>query len=203
MTGLPYPPSVPPDEPFGLLADWLPAPGSGETPVMTLSTTGVDGYPDARTVLLSLFDGARVHFHTDSRSRKVVELGVAPRATVTLLQPEVARQVVVTGDVAPATPAEALAAFRNRSRYLQLLAWLNDVGTAQLGPAERRARWAAFDAAHPGPLDPPPTWRGFTVTPVRVVLWEGDEQGPSTRLAYELERGRKGRGRWTWERWAG
>jgi len=190
----------PPADPFPLLADWLPAPGSGETPVMTLSTTGVDGYPAARTVLLSLFDGERVHFHTDSRSRKAVELGVDPRATVTVLQPEAARQVVVTGDVAPVTTAEALAAYRARSRYLQLLAWLNDVGTAQLDPAERRARWAAFDAAHPGPLDPPPTWRGYAITPVRVVLWQGDDEGPSTRLAYELDRTT---GAWASERWAG
>ena len=189
-----------PADPFGLLADWLPSPESGETPVMTLSTTGVDGYPNARTVLLSLFDGARVHFHTDSRSRKAVELGVDTRATVTVLQPEAARQVVVTGDVAPVTEAEARAAYARRSRYLQLLAWLNDVGTASLDVTERRARWAAFDAAHPGPLDPPPTWRGYAITPVRVVAWEGDDEGPSTRLAYELDRAT---GEWTCERWAG
>ncbi len=200
MTGIPPAPTEPPADPFGLLADWLPAPGSGETPVMTLSTTGVDGYPAARTVLLSLFDGERVHFHTDSRSRKAVELGVDPRATVTVLQPEAARQVVVTGDVAPVSAEEALAAYRSRSRYLQLLAWLGDVGTAQLDPAERRARWSAFDAAHPGPLDPPPTWRGYAITPVRVVLWEGDDEGPSTRLAYELDRKT---GTWASERWAG
>jgi pyridoxamine 5'-phosphate oxidase len=187
--------------PFPLLADWLPGPSSGETPVMTLSTAGLDGYPDSRTVLLSLFDGERIHFHTDSRSRKAVELAVEPRATVTVLLPDAGRQVVLTGDVAPVTPEEALVAFRNRSRYLQLLAWLNDIGTAQADPDERRARWAAFDAAHPGPLDPPPTWRGYAITPVRVVFWEGDDRGPSARLAYE--RDRSAAAAWTWERWAG
>ncbi|QKS22227.1 pyridoxamine 5'-phosphate oxidase family protein, partial [Curtobacterium sp. Csp1] len=67
---------------------------------MTLSTVGLDGYPDARTVLLSRFDGERLHFHTDARSRKAAELAALARAAVTLVWPEVARQLVVVGDVA-------------------------------------------------------------------------------------------------------
>ena len=38
-----------------------------------------------------------------------------------------------------------------RSRYLKLLAWLNDAEHAALPPATRHERWAAFDAGHPEP----------------------------------------------------
>ncbi|MFS2031626.1 pyridoxamine 5'-phosphate oxidase family protein [Curtobacterium sp. CT11-45] len=86
-----------PTDPLALAASWLPAAADAPGPTMTLSTVGLDGYPDARTVLLSLFDGERLHFHTDSRSRKAAELAAVPRAAVTLHWPEAARQLVVVG----------------------------------------------------------------------------------------------------------
>ena len=78
-------------DPLALAATWLPAAGSGRTPTMTLATIGLDGYPSARTVLLSAFDGERLHFHTDTRSRKAAELAAVPRASVTIHWPDAAR----------------------------------------------------------------------------------------------------------------
>ncbi|PCN47790.1 pyridoxine 5'-phosphate oxidase [Curtobacterium sp. 'Ferrero'] len=175
-----------PAEPFATLAEWLPDPSSGDTPVMTLSTIGLDGYPAARTVLLSRFDGRRLHFHTDADSRKVAELTATPRATVTLLWPEAARQLVVTGDVTRVSGAEARTAYRDRSRYLQVLAWLNDHDLAALGADERRTRWADFEREHAGlPLEPPPGWAGFAIDPVRVSSWRGATDAPSNRVVHE------------------
>jgi pyridoxamine 5'-phosphate oxidase len=152
---------------------------------MTLSTIGLDGYPSARTVLLSAFDGARLHFHTDARSRKAAELAAVPRATVTIVQPTASRQLVVTGDVEPVTPEEAEAAYAARSRYLQVLAWLNDHELAGQPEAQRRERWAAFERANADALTPPAEWRGYALTPIRMLFWQGDGDGPSNRLAYE------------------
>ncbi len=76
-----------PADPLELAATWLPSTEDGPGPTMTLSTLGIDGYPSARTVLLSRFDGERLHFHTDSRSRKAAELAALPRAAVTLVWP--------------------------------------------------------------------------------------------------------------------
>jgi pyridoxamine 5'-phosphate oxidase len=188
-----------PSDPFALAGAWLPTPESGVTPTVTLSTNGLDGYPSARTVLLSRFDGERLHFHTDSRSRKAAELAAAPRATITVLQPEAARQLVVTGDVMRVTDAEARGAFTARTRYLQALAWLNDHDLAAEPTAVRRERWAAFVAARTDALEPPDTWVGYALTPVRMLFWQGDVDGPSNRLAYA----RGADGGWVLERWPG
>jgi len=189
-----------PTGPLALAADWLPSPGSGVTPVVTLSTTGLDGYPSARTVLLSRFDGERLHFHTDTRSRKAAELAADPRATVTVLLPEASRQLVVTGDVTPVTDDEARAAWTARTRYLQVLAWLNDHDLATEPEAVRRDRWAAFVAERgDGLLDPPDTWTGFALTPVRLLFWQGDVDGPSNRSAWT----RRADGGWALEHWPG
>lgn len=176
--------AVEPDA-LALLGRWLPANEGELRPLMTLSTIGLDGYPAARNVLLSKFDGSHLHFNTDASSRKVAELRVNPRVAVTLVWPEIGRQVVVQGDAAEVPPADAAEVFAARSRYLQLLAWANDPETAQLPLAERRARWAEFGRTHPeGTLSAPEWWTGFRVTPVRMLFWRGDPDGPSTRTEY-------------------
>lgn len=187
-----------PADPLVLAAAWLPAAEDGPGPTMTLSTVGLDGYPSARTVLLSRFDGTRLHFHTDGRSRKVAELAALPRAAVTLVWPEAARQLVVVGDVAPVTDAEARAAYAARTRYLQVLAWVNDHEAAADTADRRRELWAAFERDRPD-LEPPDSWVGFALTPVRMLFWRGATDAASNRLAYE----RRPDGTWSRESWPG
>lgn len=187
-------------DPLDLAGAWLG--GTGAPPTMTLSTTGLDGYPSARTVLLSSFDGARFHFHTDSRSRKAAELAADPRATVTVHLAEHSRQLVVTGDVVTVTADEAREAYAARSRYLQVLAWLNDHELAAEPEDRRRARWAAFERERDAVLEPPETWVGYALTPVRMLFWQGDAEGPSNRVAYVRDRGAGADG-WRTERWPG
>jgi len=197
---VPVPAASAASDPLVLAAAWLDG-ADAVPPTMTLSTIGLDGYPSARTVLLSRFDGARFHFHTDTRSRKAAELAAVPRATVTLHQPEHARQLVVTGDVAVVTAEEARAAYAARSRYLQVLAWLNDHELAAEPDVRRRERWAAFERDRGADLEPPETWTGYAITPVRMLFWQGDAAGPSNRLAYSCDPGPDGG--WRLERWPG
>lgn len=169
-------------DPVALLRAWLAHCDGDITPLMTLATIGPDGYPNSRHVLLSRCDEAgRIAFHTDARSRKAAELAANPRASVAVVWPGMARQLVVTGDVAVQGEPERPDAFARRSRYLQLLAWLNEQGLADARAEVRRGRWAAFDAAHPD-LEPPETWVGYALTPRRIAFWRGATDGPSNRV---------------------
>lgn len=170
---------------LALLQEWLPSNESPARPLMTLSTIGLDGYPDARSVLLSEWDEDGFFLHTDARSRKALQLGAEPRAALTLVWPELKRQLVVHGDAAPASADEETWAYGHRSRYLQLLAWLNDPAFAALPEPERVARWASFDAANPA-LSAPDTWQGFRVAPVRLTFWEGRDDAASRRREFAL-----------------
>lgn len=51
-------PDTDPTDPLALAKDWLPEHEDGLRPLMALSTTDLDGYPDVRHVLLSAVDGA-------------------------------------------------------------------------------------------------------------------------------------------------
>lgn len=177
-------------DPLGLLALWLPRPESDLRPLMTLTTIGEDGYPNARSVLLSAYDGACLYFHTDTRSRKAAELRANPKVSAVIVWPEIGRQVTVRGDAERTSPEHAASVFAARSRYLQLLAWTNDADLAQLPLPERRARWSEFGGLHPeGTLEPPPTWAGYQLSPTHLIFWRGDQEGPSNRVEYRREGG--------------
>ena len=177
-------------DPFAVLSRWLPGtPGqNGYFPVVSLATVGADGGPDVRALLISEIVGGRLYLHTDARSRKVTQLRSDPRVALVLLLPETARQVTLTGRAAPAEPAESAAAYANRSRYLQLLAWTNDAAAATAGEPERQQRWTDFAAAHPdGTLTAPPDWAGFAVLPDRITFWQGAADQPSHRTEYRRD----------------
>jgi len=173
-----------PEDPAEILAEWLPPNDDPERPVMTLATTAADGAPDARQVLLSEWDPSGVWFHTEGRSRKVAELAERPAAALLLTWPERRRQLVVRGIAERAEPEEEARAYRARTAYLRLLAWLGDDEFARLPYRDRVAAWAAFAAEHPDGLEPPPTWLGFAVRPTRLTFWVGSEVTASRRAEY-------------------
>ena len=174
------------DDPIAVLTSWLPGvPGrDGYFPLVTLATVDEAGHPDARTVLLSEVADDEMFFHTDRTSRKATQLAGHPFAAMCLVLPERARQIVVRGAVSPASRTEQSAAYENRSRYLQLLAWQNTPSVAALPPADRIEAWARFDRDHPT-LDPPRDWIGFRLTPDRITFWHGATDGPSHRVAFD------------------
>jgi pyridoxamine 5'-phosphate oxidase len=193
-------PDVIEPDPFAVLRLWIPQPTDESRPLMTVTTVSLSGYPDSRNVLLSSFDGATFSFHTDSRSRKSGELAGNGAVSLVFVWPEVGRQLAVVGDAVQVSGDEAAVAYAERSRYLQLLAWLNTVEIAQLPAAERRARWNAFSEENPdGTLSAPDSWVGYRVTPRRLTFWRGDPDGPSNRVEYALG----DTGTWTAERLPG
>lgn len=193
----PIPPAVPlddlgpaalPDELVALLTGWLPANDDPDRPPVTLATVDADGFPDARTVLLSEFDRDGVYVHTDAASRKVAQLTSHPTVALVARWDDPLRQLVVRGVAEPADRTETDRAYARRSRYLQQLAWVNTQEVADQSPSERRDTWESFAAEHPV-LEPPASWVGFLVRPTTLTFWTGDPTSVSHRREYRLTDG--------------
>jgi pyridoxamine 5'-phosphate oxidase len=183
----PLPAASLPVDVLAVLSDWLPDNDDPARPLITLATVDAHGRPDARNVLLSEYSAGGFSFHTDSRSRKVADLEANPSAAFAIAWPAELRQLSVQGTVERASSDEERAAYARRSRYLQLLAWLNSPEFALLPLAERERAWAEFDAEHPdGSLEPPPTWLGFLLRPTRVTFWRGTPTTASRREEHTL-----------------
>ena len=88
-------------DPFKQFKTWLEEAVESqvlEVNAMTLSTVGLDGYPNGRVVLLKELDYGFVFF-TNYSSEKGQELANNPKASLTFFWAELERQVRVTGKV--------------------------------------------------------------------------------------------------------
>jgi pyridoxamine 5'-phosphate oxidase len=177
-----------PDEavdPLALAAQWLPDNADPDRPRLTLGTTGADGFPAARTVLLSALTDDGFLFNTDAHSRKAEDIARDPRVSLVFVWDGFSRQLVVQG-IASRQGSDALAAaYGKRSPYLKHLAWLNTAQFARRPLEERRREWAEATATDiDGPPEVSPSWDGYVVRPTRLVFWEAAEDTASRRTEY-------------------
>lgn len=172
------------DDPWVLLAAWLPPDDEPERPRMTLSTVTPEGSADARTVLLSGWDRAGLRFNTEASSRKVAQLAVHPDVALSLLWEGFSRQLVVQGRAEQQSTDDLAAAFSARTPFLKQLAHQNTPDFAQLPLSRRRRLFAELAAAHPDGFAQPAGWTGYRVRPHRVTFWVAGVDTASRRTEF-------------------
>lgn len=183
--------STPPD-PISLFDEWFQAAsqvGLPEPAAAALATTGPDGRPSVRMVLVRGTDSRGFVFYTNLESRKGLELGGGAPVSLCFYWPPLARQVRIEGTVSPVTEAEADAYWATRPRPSQVAAWASPQSRPLPGGrAELLRRFAEMERTFDGaPVPRPAHWSGFRVTPERIEFWEGRENRLHDRLLFRRE----------------
>lgn len=174
VTELPFPA---PDDPLPLVRQWLdeaftgPARNPG---AMALATSGTDGRPAVRMVLLKEFAPAGYAvFYTNYESRKGLELCANTRAAAVLYWEWLGRQLRLEGPVLRSPQTESDAYFATRPLASQANAWASEQSRPLVDPAalrlraERRTATLLADEKLPRPA----YWGGFRIWVEALELW--------------------------------
>ena len=121
-------------DPFVLFDDWYAEARASEindSNAMALATTGADGQPSVRMVLLkghgaNLGSHGGFIFYTNFESRKAGQLIENPHVALLFHWKSLRRQIRIEGAASPVEDAVADAYFATRSRNSQLGAWASD-----------------------------------------------------------------------------
>ncbi|HRK95864.1 MAG TPA: pyridoxamine 5'-phosphate oxidase, partial [Rhodospirillales bacterium] len=138
-----------PDDPLARFADWLAEAERSEPNdpnAMALATSGADGAPSVRMVLLKGADPRGFVFYTNLGSRKAAELRANPQAALCFHWKTLRRQVRVEGRIEAVGGEEADAYFATRARVSQLGAWASKQSQRLRGRFELEARVAKYTA---------------------------------------------------------
>jgi pyridoxamine 5'-phosphate oxidase len=157
---------------------------------MALATSGADGAPSVRMVLLKGADEDGFVFFTGYGSRKGGELEANPRAALLFYWDPLGRQVRVEGTVAQVGAAESDAYFATRPRAAQLAAAASRQGRVLAAREELDARVAELEREHAGADVPRPDhWGGYRLRPETYEFWQHRENRLHDRLRFRRDDG--------------
>ena len=179
------------NDPFALFETWFAEARAAEindSNAMALATTGADGQPHVRMVLLKGHGPEGFTFYTNQQSNKAIQ--IAERGFVALLfhWKSLRRQVRIEGQVLSVDAAIADSYWATRGRDSQLGAWASDQSRPLADREMFEARFAAMEVQFAGGDVPrPPHWSGYLVRPACIEFWQDREHRLHERRLFTRE----------------
>lgn len=177
-----------PEEPFSFFEAWfnqaLETEGF-EANAMHLATTGENGKPTLRVVLLKGFDEKGFVFFTNYESEKGRHLKQNPFCALNFFWAGLERQVRIEGKAEKVSVAESEEYFDSRPEYSRIAAIASPQSQIVESREELEQKFSDVEKKwQEKPLKRPPHWGGYRVKPERIEFWQGRESRFHDRIRY-------------------
>jgi pyridoxamine 5'-phosphate oxidase len=163
--------------------------GIEEPSAMFLATSGTDGNPSGRIVLLKGISEKGFVFYTNYNSVKGREIQENPNVAITFHWKELERQVRIIGHASRLTKKESDAYFESRPFESRVSAVISPQSSVIHGREflERRREKLLLQIKDKE-IARPSNWGGFIIKPVQFEFWQGRESRLHDRIQFRLEK---------------
>jgi len=182
-----------PTDPWALMQQWINEAVEKNHPeplAFILATSGSDGQPSSRVVLLKQLTEKGLVFFTNYLSRKGKEIEVNHQVAALFFWPLLERQLRVEGIIEKTSEPLSDTYFNERPLESRLAALVSP--QSQSIPSRQ---WLdeTFEEARKSlsAIKRPPYWGGYCIKPHKIEFWQGRSNRLHDRIVYQL-----GEGRW-------
>lgn len=182
-----------PENPMELFQKWFydadKSESTDEANAMTLSTTGLDGYPKNRIVLLKKYTYEGFIFYTNYQSEKGKAITTDPRVCLSFFWHSAERQIIIRGTAEKLPENLSDGYFESRPTGSKLGAIVSEQSTVIPSRKVLEKKLRELEKFYEGKEIPRPGhWGGYLVRPVSIEFWQGRSNRLHDRILYTLQK---------------